>query len=78
MPTAFAGVFSFAISTSICRNRFTICQLTALRGHDRSSSSEFSLISPGTKKPVTSQEKAAKAKRLESVRTNSILERENA
>src|SRR5579863_6662219 len=45
-------VFPFAISTSICRSKFTICScLYRFIGMTGLPPSEFSLISPGTKIP---------------------------
>src|SRR5271169_2915894 len=52
-------VFPFAISTSICRSKFTICSgLYLFIGMTGLPPGEFSLISPGTKIPgqVTSVE----------------------
>src|SRR5277367_1639622 len=45
-------VFPFAISTSICRSKFTICSgLYLFIGMTGLPPGEFSLISPGTKIP---------------------------
>jgi len=45
-------VFPFAISTSICRSKFTICSgLYLFMGMTGLPPGEFSLISPGTKIP---------------------------
>lgn len=46
------GVFPFAISTSLFRNRFTICSaLYPFLGMTGPLTSEFSLNSPGTNSP---------------------------